>query len=52
MAINIANLEETVENCRAKGYKIPVEIMDLRPGRRIVRVEDPDGNTIEFMEHT
>lgn len=51
VAINIANLEETVESCRARGYKIPVEIMDLRPGIRVAQVEDPDGNTIEFMEH-
>jgi len=48
-AITLANLDEVVEKCRGEGYKIVVEISDLRPGVRVAMVEDPDGNTLELM---
>ena len=47
--LDIANLEETVEACRAAGHKVAVEIRDLRPGVKVAMIEDPDGNTLELM---
>ena len=47
--LTVTNLDEVVSTCRERGYKIAVEIRDLRPGVRVATVEDPDGNTVEFM---
>jgi catechol 2,3-dioxygenase-like lactoylglutathione lyase family enzyme len=48
-AITVKNLDELVATCRQAGYKIVVDISDLRPGVRVAMVEDPDGNTLELM---
>ena len=48
-AITVTNLDELVADCREADYKIVVDISKLRPGVRVAMVEDPDGNTIEFM---
>lgn len=48
-AITVCNLDELVAGCRDGGYKVVVEISDLRPGVRVAMVEDPDGNTLELM---
>ena len=39
-----------MQRCRADGHKIVVEVRQLRPGVKAAMVEDPDGNTIEFMQ--
>ena len=48
--ISIDNLEELTAQCSDAGYKVPVALMDVRPGVRISMVEDPDGNWVEFLE--
>jgi catechol 2,3-dioxygenase-like lactoylglutathione lyase family enzyme len=48
--ISVANLDELAAACKAKGYTLPVEPRDLRPGIRIAIVEDPDGNWVEFLQ--
>jgi predicted enzyme related to lactoylglutathione lyase len=50
--ITIDNLEEVTAQCAEAGYKVPVSLMDVRPGIRISMVEDPDGNWVEFLEQT
>jgi len=50
--ISIDNLEEITVQCSDAGYKVPVALMDVRPGVRISMVEDPDGNWVEFLEQT
>jgi predicted enzyme related to lactoylglutathione lyase len=50
--ISIDNLEEITTQCSDAGYKVPVALMDVRPGVRISMVEDPDGNWVEFLEQT
>ena len=47
--ISVSNLDELVEDCRAAGYRITVEPMEVRPGVKIAMVEDPDGNWVEFL---
>jgi catechol 2,3-dioxygenase-like lactoylglutathione lyase family enzyme len=49
VTFQLANLDETVEACRAAGAKILLEPRALRPGVRVAMVEDPDGNTIELL---
>lgn len=49
MTLNISNLDETVQACRAFGCAVPVEPKELRPGVRCAQIQDPDGNYIEFM---
>jgi len=48
--ISVSNLDELAAACKAKGYKLPVEPRELRPGIKIAFVEDPDGNWIEFLQ--
>ena len=50
--ISVDNLEEITAQCSEAGYKVPVALMDVRPGVRISMVEDPDGNWVEFLEQT
>ena len=47
--LTVANLDALVDECRARGYAIPVPVRPLRPGARVAMVEDPDGNTVELI---
>ena len=49
-SLSIQNIEVVMQRCRADGHKIVVEVRQLRPGVKAAMVEDPDGNTIEFMQ--
>jgi len=48
--ISVANLEEVVGAAKAAGYRVPVDVTEIAPGRRIAMVEDPDGNWVEFLQ--
>jgi catechol 2,3-dioxygenase-like lactoylglutathione lyase family enzyme len=48
--MQVDNLEEITEECRDAGVPIVVEPTEVRPGVRIVMVEDPDGNWVEFVD--
>tara|TARA_R110001592_G_scaffold363371_1_gene685478 strand:- start:87477 stop:87887 length:411 start_codon:yes stop_codon:yes gene_type:complete len=50
ITLMIGNLDETVAAVKASGFRVPVDVMTLRPGTRVAQVEDADGNTIELME--
>jgi catechol 2,3-dioxygenase-like lactoylglutathione lyase family enzyme len=48
--ISVSNLDELAKACEERGYKVPVQPREIRPGVRIAMVEDPDGNWVEFLE--
>jgi catechol 2,3-dioxygenase-like lactoylglutathione lyase family enzyme len=49
-ALSVRNLDAVVAACRAAGYRVVVDVRELRPGVKVALVEDPDGNTLEFMQ--
>ncbi|MFN2167585.1 MAG: VOC family protein, partial [Anaerolineae bacterium] len=49
--ISVSNLQELVEECRDKGYRIRVDPREVRAGVTIAMVEDPDGNWVEFLQN-
>ena len=49
ITITVSNLQEIVAACKEAGCKVPVDIRELKPGITVAMVEDPDGNTVEFM---
>jgi predicted enzyme related to lactoylglutathione lyase len=48
--LQIENLHETVAEARAFGCAVPVEPWEIRPGRLVCQIQDPDGNHIELVE--
>jgi catechol 2,3-dioxygenase-like lactoylglutathione lyase family enzyme len=51
ITIWLANLQETVDACKAFGSPIIHDVKESRPGVFIAVLEDPDGNWIEFVEY-
>ena len=51
ISFQVENVENFIEEYRAKGYKVLVEPFDIRCGRCAV-VSDPYGNGIEIMDLT
>jgi predicted enzyme related to lactoylglutathione lyase len=52
LLMEIENVHETVEDVRAAGCGVPVPPRELRPGRIVCQVQDPDGNHIELVQDT
>jgi predicted enzyme related to lactoylglutathione lyase len=50
LTINVDDIDAAVAACEAAGANIPLPILELMPGIRIAMVEDPEGNTIEFLQ--
>jgi len=50
--ISVSNLEEIAAACGAAGYRVSVTPREIRPGVSIAMVEDPEGNTVEFLQST
>ncbi|BBX04969.1 hypothetical protein BST36_23045 [Mycolicibacterium moriokaense] len=48
--ISVSDVDEVVSACEAAGIPIVVPITEYEPGRRMVIVEDPDGNWVEFVD--
>jgi catechol 2,3-dioxygenase-like lactoylglutathione lyase family enzyme len=48
--ISVSNLDEITATCKARGYGVPVEPREIRPGIKISIVADPDGNWVEFLQ--
>jgi len=46
------SLENTIALLREQGYKTDGAIISPNPSARFVLADDPDGYTIQFMEHT
>ena len=47
----VKNISEICEALKEKGVTFNVPETELRPGVRIAMVEDPDGNTVEFVQY-
>jgi catechol 2,3-dioxygenase-like lactoylglutathione lyase family enzyme len=48
LTFEIEDIDAAVEAVRACGGSVALEPFELRPGRRIAQVADPDGNMIEL----
>ncbi|MCR9184194.1 MAG: VOC family protein [Halieaceae bacterium] len=49
-SFQVTQIEELAVQCRAAGCQIIVDPAEIRPGVKAAAVEDPDGNTLEFMQ--
>lgn len=48
LTLEVDDIEAAVEAVRAKGGSVALPPFELRPGRRVSQVADPDGNMIEL----
>lgn len=48
LTLEVADIEAAVEAVRASGGSVTLPPFELRPGRRVSQVADPDGNMIEL----
>lgn len=48
--IGVDDIDAAVAKCADAGAPIPLPVTELMPGIRIAMVEDPEGNTLEFLE--
>ena len=48
--MQVDNLDELAADCSEAGVQVLVPPTEIRPGVRIVMVEDPDGNWVEFVD--
>lgn len=48
--ISVPSVQALADKCSAAGYKILVSPREIRPGVSIAIVEDPDGNSVEFLQ--
>jgi len=49
--MSVANLDELAAEAKQRGYAVPTEPVEIRPGVRIAMIEDPDGNWVELLEN-
>jgi predicted enzyme related to lactoylglutathione lyase len=48
LTLEVRDVDAAVEAVRAHGGTVTLEPFELRPGRRVSQVADPDGNMIEL----
>jgi predicted enzyme related to lactoylglutathione lyase len=48
LTLEVEDIEKAVESAREHGGSVALEPFELRPGRRVAQVTDPDGNMIEL----
>ena len=46
----VTNISEICEALKEKGVKFTIPETEFMPGVRIAMVQDPDGNTVEFVQ--
>ena len=51
LTLIVSNLDEIDETVRGADVAIAVPVTEVREGVRILIVEDPDGNWVEFVEN-
>ncbi|CAA0103093.1 Uncharacterised protein [Halioglobus japonicus] len=49
-SFQVTEIEALVAQCQAAGSQVIVAPTEIRPGVKAAVVEDPDGNTLEFMQ--
>jgi predicted enzyme related to lactoylglutathione lyase len=47
LTLEVTDIDAVVADVRKHGGDVPLEPFELRPGRRVAQVTDPDGNRIE-----
>lgn len=52
LTLIVSNLDEMAGACESANVKVVVPVTEVRPGVRILMVEDPDGNWVEFVENS
>lgn len=52
LLMQIADVRATVADVLAAGCAVPVPPFELRPGRVVSQVQDPDGNHIELVQQS
>ena len=50
LTLEVLDIAAAVEAARACSGRIDLEPFELRPGRRIAQISDPDGNRIELVQ--
>jgi predicted enzyme related to lactoylglutathione lyase len=50
--MSVSNIDQLAEEANFRGYAVPTEPTEIRPGVRIAMIEDPDGNWVELLENT
>ena len=50
--MQVSNLADVTDACRAAGVKVIIDQLEVRPGVSISMVADPDGNWVEFVDDT
>jgi catechol 2,3-dioxygenase-like lactoylglutathione lyase family enzyme len=50
LTIQIKNIDEICEKCKKIGIPFEIKKTELMPGVTIAMVNDPDGNTVEFVQ--
>ncbi|MEE2665011.1 MAG: VOC family protein [Myxococcota bacterium] len=48
LTLEVEDIEQAVEAVRSHGGSVALEPFELRPGRRVAQVTDPDGNMLEL----
>ena len=48
LTLEVVDIDAAVAAVRSCGGSVPLEPFELRPGRRVAQVTDPDGNLIEI----
>ena len=49
-SFQVTEIEALLAQCLAAGAQLIVDAAEIRPGVKAAVVEDPDGNTLEFMQ--
>ena len=48
LTLEVTDIDAAVAAVRARGGSVTLEPFELRPGRRVAQVADPDGNMVEL----
>ena len=49
--MRVDNLEEIAKAVDEAGCPVAIPVTEFRPGVRVLMVEDPDGNWVEFVQY-
>ena len=52
LLMEVENLHETLAEAEAMGCAVPVPPREIRPGRTVCQIQDPDGNHVELAQAT
>ena len=50
LTLQISNMDEVTDKCKKLDIPFEIEKTELMPGVTIAMVNDPDGNTVEFVQ--